>query len=436
MTRGTGRSARRVLIVASAYRPAMLADMQRARMLAWELPRLGWDVEVLAPRASEVRQDAIEPEPSGFYADTPVHEVGSLVRGAFEALGSHTHAWRTLLPMARAGAALLRTERFDAVFFTTTTFIYFALGPRWMRRYGVPYVLDFHDPWIREGSSPASRAGLRSRAAEGLAARMEREAVVNAAGVVSVSPGYLAALAQRHAASNPRWVGADRQSVIPFGALASDLDEAARTRPDAAREAIVLRYVGVGGTIMRRSFAAICRALSALRARGDAVAARARIELHGTMYGWRRGEPLTLAEVAAQEGVADLVAEYPERVSYRRSLELLLESDGALILGVDDAAYMPSKLVGYALSGKPLLTALHRDGPGHAQIAALAEGAHALWFAEGDEMPSREAIAAVERFLGECASRRRYDRRAELEPLLAPAMARRIACVLDEAIVR
>ena len=64
--------------------------------------------------------------------------------------------------------------------------------------------------------------------------------------------------------------------------------------------------------------------------------------------------------------------EYPARVTYRRSLELLLQGDGALVLGVDDAGYMPSKLATYAYSGKPLLACLHRDGPALAMLRERA----------------------------------------------------------------
>ena len=40
---------RRVLLVTSSYAPTMIADMQRARQLAWQLPEAGWQVEILCP---------------------------------------------------------------------------------------------------------------------------------------------------------------------------------------------------------------------------------------------------------------------------------------------------------------------------------------------------------------------------------------------------
>src|SRR5215469_11821117 len=112
-------SVKRVLLVVGCFKPAMLADMHRARMLAWELRALGWDVEVLTPRETEVRQDVVERDADAFFPpDTIIHTVGSLAKPVWTMLGSRTHGWRTLLPMDRAGQRLLRSERFDVVYFS------------------------------------------------------------------------------------------------------------------------------------------------------------------------------------------------------------------------------------------------------------------------------------------------------------------------------
>ncbi len=77
-------AARRVLIVVGHYSPTMIADMHRARLLAQDLPALGWDVEVLVPERTGERDDAIEPDAADFFAAaTPVHEA----RGASALFG-------------------------------------------------------------------------------------------------------------------------------------------------------------------------------------------------------------------------------------------------------------------------------------------------------------------------------------------------------------
>jgi hypothetical protein len=112
-------------------------------------------------------------------------------------------------------------------------------------------------------------------------------------------------------------------------------------------------------------------------------------------------------------------------LSYRRSLELLLQSDGALIFGVEDAGYMPSKLFSYALSGRPLLATLHREGPAFSMFQSIPDLGHALWIGQNDDMPLEEAMNVLETFLHEVVARRIFDRGISITPYLAPAMARR-----------
>jgi hypothetical protein len=150
--------------------------------------------------------------------------------------------------------------------------------------------------------------------------------------------------------------------------------------------------------------------------------------------GWQPGEIRTLTEIAAKWGIDDLLREDPRRLSYRRSLELLLQSDGALIFGVEDAGYMPSKLFNYALSGKPLLAALHREGPAYAKFQEIPDLGHVLWFGRQDDMPLEEAIKVLETFLREVVARKTFDRATIITPYLAGAMARRHAEVFEACV--
>jgi hypothetical protein len=108
-----------------------------------------------------------------------------------------------------------------------------------------------------------------------------------------------------------------------------------------------------------------------------------------------------------------------------------LESEGALILGVDDPSYMPSKLFSYALSGKPLLLSVHREGPAYAKLGGNPNLGRAVWFAQSEEMPVDQAAEAVRAFLREVVARRSFDRRSELEPFFARSMALQHAALFD-----
>ena len=423
---------RRVLIVTSSYAPTMIADMHRARHLAWELPKLGWDVEILAPDESYQPTSCLDDDSRAFFPTSgKVTFVSPFLPSLFRWLGIGTIGWRAIVPMFFTGNKIIR-RNIDVIYFSTTQFSLFLLGPLWRSWFGVPYVLDLHDPCVKEGDAKPQwmeQVSLKHAVTQWLAKLLEAWATRRASALVSVSPRYLDLLLRRYGAKRPEWTKSGRAVVIPFAALDDDLAEAAATTvplEPAAKSATRIVYVGAGGPIMSRAFAAFCESLAKARIIDPHIADGVRIELYGTMLGWEQsGGRKHLAEIAEEWNLREIVHEAPGRVSYRRSLELLLGADGALILGVDDTGYMPSKLFSYALSGRPLLALLHRDGPAYRIFREKAQLGEAIWFDATEAMPFEPAVAAVSTFLKQCVQRRSVDRRSAVESYLGPAMARR-----------
>jgi hypothetical protein len=323
--------------------------------------------------------------------------------------------------MFRRGRKILAGGQFDAVYFSTTMFPYFLLGPLWQWSCGVPYVLDFHDPWF---AGRRKRSGWKSRLRRWLDACMERFSVCYATGLIVVSQRYIDALRACYGGLAPEWLASGRHAVIPFAAFEKDLREGEKTMRELVSAAdLSIHYVGIGGDIMARSFALFCRALNRLRQAHHPFADKVKVRLFGTAYGWKLGDAKILEAIARDCGVGDLVLESPARTSYRRSLELLLECDGALILGVDDDGYTPSKLFSYALSGKPLLAALRRESPAFTHFRRTPSLGHAMWFDHSSEMPEAEAEKVLDAFLQEAATRQTVNRRPVLMAYMAPVMA-------------
>jgi len=422
----------RVLIVTSTYASAMIADMHRARHLAWELPKLGWQVEILAPDVSYQPASCRDDDSAAFFApDITAHHVGEFLPRLFRATGLGTIGWRALLPMARRGSQLLALKRFDLVYISTAQLPLFLLGPLWRRLASVPYVLDLHDPGYRDDAERPSwlRSGFKHGVGRWLAKRVERHAAADAAAIVSVSASYIDTLRRRHADARAPWLDGDRTAVIPFAVRPEELSEAAQSTPSPrssdSRERARIVYVGAGAPVMAHSFTLLCRVLARLRHDRPGLIENVTIALGGTTLGWRDGDRCHLAEIARERGLGDIVEEDPRRLSYRRSLEALADADGALILGVDDQGYMPSKLFSYALRGKPLLVCVRRDGPAFGAVRRDPALGHALWFSPAGDMPDDEAAAVAGAFLDEVVARRTFDRTAALQPHLAQAMAER-----------
>jgi glycosyltransferase involved in cell wall biosynthesis len=421
--------ARRVLLVTSSYAPTMIADMQRARQLAWQLPEAGWQVEILCPGIGYQPPVCNDADSAEFFSPAAkVHAVPPRAAAFFRFLGIGSIGLRALAPMYFAGGKLLAARRFDLVYFSTAQFPLFLLGPPWRRRFKIPYVLDLHDPIFTGAAAPG---GWKRRPGRWFARLIERRAAASASGLIAVSPHYLELMRSRYADRRPPWLKPERQAVIPFAVLPRDLQAAGAGSAETAGGVRRIVYVGTGGAVMARSFRVLCKCLAELRRLQPQVLENIRIELYGTSSAVAADMDAHLARIAGECDVAELVGEYPARVTYRHSLELLRQSDGALVLGVDDAGYMPSKLATYAYSGKPLLACLHRDGPALAMLRAQPALGHALWFSQTQDMPLADAAAVVAAYLEEVRSCRSFARQAELAPHTAATMAARHAQLFE-----
>ena len=423
--------ARRVLLVTGSYAPTMIADMQRARQLAWQLPEAGWEVEILCPGIDYQPPSCNDADSANFFSPAAkVHAVPPRAPVFFRFFGIGNIGLRALVPLYFAGRKLLTARRFDLVYFSTAQFPLFLLGAPWRRRFKIPYVLDLHDP-IDTGAA-ATPGGWKQRASRFFSRFIERHAVAAASGLVAVSPHYLEADANpvcRPAAAMGQTRSASRNSFCRAAARSGG--GRLRDRPETTVEPSASSMWGPAALSWRARFGFCAR-----RWRSCGGGIRLCSRTSASSFTARRARSPSdmdtpLARIAGEFDVADLVGEFPARVTYRRSLELLLHGDGALVLGVDDTGYMPSKLASYAYSGKPLLACLHRDGPAFAMLREEPALGHVLWFSQTQEMPLADAAAEVAAYLEEVKSGRTFARQAELAPYTAAAMAARHAQLFE-----
>jgi hypothetical protein len=375
-----------VLIVSPHFPPVNAPDHQRVRMSLPYLGEFGWEAHVLAvdPRFVEGFRDPMlgETVPDG----VPVTRVAALPAGFTRRVGLGSLGLRALWPLAAAGDRLLRSRRFDLVFFSTTIFPALGLGPRWKRRRSVPYVLDLQDPWVsdyyeRTGTRPPG-GWLKYAFAQWLARRSEPRAMREAARVISVSPDYPTTLRRRYPD-----LPADRFVVLPFGASERDA-EFVRTKGirhsvfDPSDGLLHWTYLGRGGPDMALALRGLFLALGRVRA-SDPRCERLRLHFVGTSYADKGQARQSVAPLAQDQGVGDLVCEQTDRLPYLEGLALLRCSDAVLLIGSDDPAYSASKVYPCVLAGRPLLAVLHRDGLAGEVVRACNAGA-AVGFASGE----------------------------------------------------
>jgi hypothetical protein len=363
--------------------------MHRARILAWYLRQYGWDLEVLCPSNSIQEAKWIDPKADGLFApNVIVHRAPPLKRAKLlRRMGIRGLSWQSLLPIYQAGSELLRRHRFDLVLFSTTAFNLFCLGRLWQRRFSVPYILDFQDPWFRErpAASQTTKHVWKAWIGNVLASLMEGFAVEKAKGLLSVSPHYLATLKQRYPSATA-FADGGHTETIPFGGREADYP----VPMPRAHPPFIIAYVGAGGALMEKSFSYLMRRFAALNKVEPNLVRQFQIRLVGTDSGWTEGRPKYLKNLADAFGLADLVTEDPTLVPYSKATRIAADADGLLVLGIDEPAYMASKLFSYASLRKPLLACIGSRSQMNDYFARYTDLGSLLHFDEGEESDSHD----------------------------------------------
>jgi hypothetical protein len=357
---------RRVLIVSPHFPPINAADHQRIRMSLPYFEQFGWEPMVLTVRPDRV-VGVLDPLLSQTVPDTvAITQVQAFSTRWTRYLGVGSLGWRCLPFLTATGDRLLATGEFDLVYFSNTVFATMPLGLRWWRRFGVPYVLDFQDPWVNDYYEQAPDrvppgGWLKYRLNQVLGQRQEPSTVRHARHMICVSPAYPKMLCQRH-----RDLREDQFTVLPFGAPEADF-EILPTLP--VRQSIFdpgdgLRhwvYVGRGGEDMAVALRALFLALRTECDRQPDAWADVRLHFVGTSYAPRDRAVKTIEPIAEEFGLGDRVMEHTDRIPYFEALQVLVESDAILMIGSDDPGYTASKLYPCILARKPILAIFHQD---------------------------------------------------------------------------
>lgn len=375
----------RVLIISPHFPPCNAADMHRVRLVLPYLKEQGIQAEVLAVESEQVATPMDPWLASGLPEEVLVHRVKARSLSWAKIPGLGLLEARALSALRKQGNALLQSGHFDLVYFSTTVFGLHVLGPEWQRKFGVPFVMDYQDPWVSdyyrehpEVRPPGGR--LKYAVANWLSRRREPNVLRHCRGITSVSPAYPEQLAKRYPwlkilASNSAAVTNEVTKaglnhalpalVVPFPGDSRDFD---RVRQGGVSQSVFdpadgfkhWVYVGRGGADMRFALRAFFSALRQLREAGEGdFLQRLRMHFIGTSYAAAGHGQKTIEPVAAEFGLESVVCEHTDRIPYSETLRCLLDADALIIPGSDDPAYTASKMYPYLLAGRPLLAVFH-----------------------------------------------------------------------------
>jgi hypothetical protein len=430
---------RRVLMVSPHFPPDTTAGTHRVRLFASHLGEFGWEPVVVSidpdRYEGEIDRGLLSLVPAGVrVVRSPAWSPRWTRRIGIGDLGI-----RAYTGLRRTCARLLERERFDALFITLYPTYPAMLGPLLKRKFAVPFVLDYQDPWIGSwgetvGGGRNGRVDFKSRATRRLARWLEPHAVSAADAITAVSTGTYEAVAARYPQSAP----ADR-TAIPIGGDPADFDALKRTPGkngffDPADGCCHVSYVGTLLPLGVETLRSVLQSAALLKTRRPDLYARLRLHFFGTSNQVAGTPAARVTPVADSLGVSDCVTEWPRRIPYLDALRVQLDSQVLLLMGSNERHYTASKIYPALLAQRPLLAVYHEASSVSTTLPRVGRPPSVRLITFGDA----GAGAIVERIyeaLVAVVTSPVYDRDAvdvaALDGFSARAVAAQLAAVLD-----
>jgi Glycosyl transferase 4-like domain len=352
---------KRVLIIAPDFAPSSLPPATRVRFFARHLPEFGWEPIVLTVDAKHY-EATVDPENEQLLSPSlEVIRTGAFSTRWTRKIGIGDIGMRSLWHHWRAIKRLCRERKIDLIFIPVPPYVPMVLGRLANARFGIPYVIDYIDPWVTEyyWKLPKAQRPPKWRASYWLSRALEPLALRRASHITGVSKGTTDGVIGSYS-----WLAPEQATEIPYGAEAGDF-EYLRLHPRAnsifdPNDGLVhLSYVGACIPGMHAAVRAVFQAVRAGLDRSPATFQRLRLHFVGTSYAANGHAPQGVLALAREAGIESLVDEHPSRIPYLTSLQVMIDSQALLLIGSEEPHYTASKIFPYILAERPLLAVVH-----------------------------------------------------------------------------
>lgn len=428
---------RRVLIIAPDFAPSSMPPATRARFFASHLAEFGWQPVVVAAEPGFYEGTIDDDNQRLLPPDLEVHRTRAVSTRFARRLGFGDIGIRSLPHTWREICRLCKKDDIDLVFVPVPPYVPMILGRLAHIRFGVPYVIDYIDPWVIEDywRLPREKRPPKWPLAYGMSRVLEPFALKRAAALVGVSSGTGDLVLSRYARGKNLAF-----TEIPYGGEPADF-EFVRRHPreqrifDAGDGLIHLCYAGVFIPPMIPTLRALFAGIKTGLSRNPALFERVRLHFVGTSYATGPRAQPQIVPIAETEGLSKYVDEHTSRVPYLDAVQILTDAHALLLLGFDAPHYTASKVFPCVLSRRPLLAIVHEDSSVVSILEDTQAGTVVTFGASRSVSECADEIGMhLEQLLGlprEATPPTKWDR---FESFTSRAMTRRLAQVFDDAV--
>jgi len=353
---------KKVLIISPHFPPVNAPDMHRVRQSLPFFKTYGWEATVLCVHPEHVEMAMDDMLVASVPTDVPVYIVKAFSTHYTRKLGLGNLGIRAFWHLFKKGNQLIKEEKYDLIYFSTTVFASMPLGRLWKQKFNIPFIIDMQDPWRNDYylSLPKSDRPQKFWFAYNLNKYLEHFTMQKVDGIIAVSGAYIESLKSRY----PR-VNALPCSVFTFGAHSKDMEISMSLNSEFVSYALDVNCINIvyAGAVPPNMLYAIEAFFIALKKGINENSTFKQIRMHflGTNYAVGESIKSVLKELIDRYELSDYVFEKSERLPYFQVLNLLQNSQLAVLPGTLDSNYTASKLYPYIMSKIPILAIFHKD---------------------------------------------------------------------------
>jgi hypothetical protein len=424
---------KKVALVAAHFVPSNLAAVHRSRLWSLHLREFGWEPIIVTTHWDYYEEksefELMELVPADLkiirtkaLATRPVRTVGDIgARGLF---------WHY-----RALVDLACSDDLDFVHVTIPSGYSALLGRLVLEKTGVPYGIDYIDPWVN--AAPGSdQLFTKAWASARLADILEPWAVRKAALITGINRLYFEGVIERH----PYLATQAVLAAMPYGGSEKDHEYVRLNRKAAALFATHAGKFNLiyAGAMLPKAYTVLDRFLESiviLRRRRPGLAGEFHLHFVGTGKSPTDPNGFNIRPYIERHQLTDCASEYPQRFPYLEVLTHLDAASGILVLGSTEPHYSPSKIFQSLMSRHPVFAVLHSrssavpilQATNAASIVTLTENA----------LPNSETLASkLEDFIYRNTYSEEQVHWDVLDKHSARESARVLAAALDESVAR
>jgi hypothetical protein len=382
------KALKRVLIISPYFPPSNAADMHRIRMSLPYFEDHGWEAEVVCvdESYSEMVKDNLLL--ASLPADLVLYKVDAFRKRWTSKIGLGSLALRSLWFFRKRVNKLLRINKYDLIYFSTTQFPVCILGAYWNKKFNIPYIIDMQDPWHSDyyQDKPKNQRPKKYWFSYRLNKFLEPIAVKRVGGLIAVSDKYIETLKKRYPV-----IGNIPAATVPFGASELDRQIASEANFISGNlefdpDHINIVCLGRGGIDMHTALSLLFKAVKKGIKEQKEKFERIHTYFIGTSYAAAgTGQP-TILPLALEYSLQESVTELTDRLPFYAGLKLLQSSDILLVPGSNDPQYTASKLYPYLQSGKAIIAILHQSSSAVTIMKNCLPGEPVFTFPGNNEM--------------------------------------------------